>query len=444
MLGVSRGFTGHDPGGFARMEATLPVLTFLRAGMEVFRHPLTNGLRIGRAEGCTLRLPDPTISRFHLEVSEVKGRWTARPLGRAPLLHQGKGVDSHPLHPGDVLSIGTWQMRFDLEGPSLALDEHSTHRPRSKSGGGMAGMVGTGPSMQQVFQKIRTLASSSLPVLILGETGTGKEKVAWALHSLSHRSSQPLVAVNCAAISPTLFESELFGHRRGSFTGAVADHAGAFERAGSGTLFLDEIGEFPAEAQAKLLRVLETGEVMPVGGSRPVKVRARLVVATHRDLSADARSGRFRADLLFRLWVVPITLPPLRERTEDIPALAEWVLTENNPEHPLALTPAALARLRTHPWPGNVRELRNTLLRATVCGEAGWIDAPHLEFISPLEVPSPGVSPSLATTERLAITAALEKCGGNRTRAARFLGIARSTLHLKLRSLEMDPPLVTS
>ncbi|RKH18061.1 sigma-54-dependent Fis family transcriptional regulator [Corallococcus praedator] len=234
------------------------------------------------------------------------------------------------------------------------------------------GMVGTSPAMRDVFERVRKVASSAATVLVLGESGTGKELVARAVHAQSPRAEGPMVAVNCAAIPEGLLESELFGHEKGAFTGAQAAHAGLVEAAHGGTLFLDEIGELPAPAQARLLRMLQDGEVRRVGATRSRKVDVRILAATHRDLPRRVQEGLFRQDLYFRLRVVEIRLPPLRERGEDLPALAKHLLekaTRRLGRPPASLSPEALAAIAVHPWPGNVRELENALERAVILAD---------------------------------------------------------------------------
>jgi transcriptional regulator with GAF, ATPase, and Fis domain len=230
------------------------------------------------------------------------------------------------------------------------------------------GMVGDSPSMQAVFELIEKVAPSDVPVLIQGETGTGKELVARALHEGSHRRSKPFLAENCAAVPANLLESELFGHKRGSFTGAVEDRPGHFVAADGGTVFLDEIGDMPLDMQAKLLRVLQDGEVRPVGSNRTRRVDVRVVAATNKDLTAMCREGAFREDLFFRLDVVTIELPPLRERPGDVEHLARHIAGRVGRElgRPVGIRPAAIAALRRWSWPGNVRELENEIRRAAV------------------------------------------------------------------------------
>jgi transcriptional regulator with GAF, ATPase, and Fis domain len=228
---------------------------------------------------------------------------------------------------------------------------------------GRYGMISAAPAMQRVFELIERVAPSDAPVLIGGETGTGKELVARALHARSRRAKKTFLAENCAAVAPTLLESELFGHKKGAFTHAFADRPGHFVTASGGTLFLDEIGDMPLEMQAKLLRVLESGEVRPVGASQVVRVDVRVVAATHRDLAALVAERRFREDLFYRLNVIRIALPPLRERKGDIELLVRYFLGTFAPGTELA--PDALAALEAYPWPGNVRQLDNELRRAT-------------------------------------------------------------------------------
>jgi DNA-binding NtrC family response regulator len=316
------------------------------------------------------------------------------------------------------------------------------------------GLVGPSAAMRDVHKRIGLAAASSLPVLLLGETGTGKEVVARALHRHSTRRRQPFIAVNCAAIPGELLESELFGHVRGAFTGAVSERAGCFRAADGGVLLLDEIGDMPLDVQAKILRVLQEGEVVPVGSSAAVKVDVRIVAATHRDLGAAVAERRFRADLLYRLDVLSIRLPPLRERPDDIVPLAEHFL-RRAARHgaPRQLAPDAVQCLLHRRWPGNARELRNAmercqaLLRHDVIGAAdlaaildvqalavaapaaqalpdGWLDQPLPEAVERLE--------------RLLLAHALAQAEGNRAEAARRLGIHRQLLYRKLAQYGID------
>jgi DNA-binding NtrC family response regulator len=295
--------------------------------------------------------------------------------------------------------------------------------------------VGDSQAMREVQKAIGMLADSEASVLITGETGSGKEVVARAIHRHGPRAARPFVAVNCAAIPAGLLESQLFGHTRGAFTGAVADRLGSFREADGGTLFLDEIGDMDLAMQAKLLRVVQDRVVTPVGG-RAVAVDVRLLSATHRDLRAAVAAGRFREDLFWRLGVVPLHLPPLRERLADIVKLAEHFLALAPGGH--RLSAAAAARLLAHPWPGNVRELRNAMERAAALARHQVIGAEALAFLHApataevdwLEGDLPG---AVARLETAMLRRALADTGGNRAEAARLLGIHRQLLYDKLR-----------
>ena len=308
-------------------------------------------------------------------------------------------------------------------------------------------MVGGSPRMKRVVDTIRKAAPSGARVLITGERGTGKELVARALHELSKRKEGPFVKLNCAAIPSELIESELFGHEKGAFTGATQMRRGKFEQAHGGTLFLDEIGDMTASAQAKMLRVLQENEIERVGGSEVIRVDVRVVAATNKDLKGESDKGRFRPDLFDRLNVVPIEVPPLRERKEDVPALVEHFLREGAAQlgRRVQVTRDAMSLLMQHDWPGNVRELRNTLER--LCIFAG-------DLLSEEEVQSalPGVKavPSrwqkgvalkdlVASAERAIVLSALEANGQHIANTARELGLERSHLYKKMRALGINP-----
>jgi transcriptional regulator with PAS, ATPase and Fis domain len=303
--------------------------------------------------------------------------------------------------------------------------------------------------MKEVFAKIQRAAPVDSMVLILGESGTGKELVAQALHHNSPRRKGPFVAVNCAAVPATLVESELFGHVRGAFTGATDRRIGRFEQADGGTLFIDEIGDFELGLQAKLLRVLETLTLTPVGGHEDHKVNVRVVAATSRDIRKMVEEGKFREDLFYRLNVVMIGLPPLRDRTDDIPILVDYFLKEITEQKHTAsrrISREVMDRLLVYRWPGNVRELRNTLESMLVLAEGDVMterDLPDRVLNGALAAATPSELPAGLTMdelERLAIVHALEKSLGNRTHAATKLGISVRTLQRKLRQYQGDKP----
>lgn len=253
----------------------------------------------------------------------------------------------------------------------------SGHRDAGAETAGRHSIVGRSPAMQSVLRQVRQVARTSATVLICGETGTGKELIAQAVHDLSGRRDRRLVSVNCAAISAGVVESELFGHEKGSFTGAVTTHEGRFEAANGGTLFMDEVGELPLDTQVKLLRVLQEGEFERVGSNEPREVDVRIVAATNRDLNDSVREGRFRADLLYRLNVFPIQMPPLRERMGDLPLLVDHLLTRLSAKlgKPLrGVSRASMVRLQLYPWPGNIRELQNVLERAAILAPGPIVD----------------------------------------------------------------------
>jgi DNA-binding NtrC family response regulator len=315
-------------------------------------------------------------------------------------------------------------------------------------------LIGRSSGMVAVFKTVGRVATTNEPVLILGESGTGKEVVANAIHHHSDRAAGPFVKVNCAALAPSLLESELFGHEKGAFTGAIARRRGRFEQATDGTLFLDEVGELDIDLQAKLLRVLQTGRFERLGGEETLSGNARVVAATNRDLRSAIAAGRFREDLYYRLNVVSVELPPLRERKEDIPALAEYILRRLSQKYHwphLAISNEAQEKLIANRWAGNVRELQNSLARAALLARGKVIQSSDLiEIISPssqtlptdfleTEEPMP-LKVLLARTEKEAIRRALEATKWNRTQASRQLGISRRQLFDKIRLYSLEEP----
>jgi DNA-binding NtrC family response regulator len=303
----------------------------------------------------------------------------------------------------------------------------------------LPGMVGDSAAMHALAARVRRVAPFGSPVLVGGETGTGKELVARALHALGPRATRPLLAVNCSAIVDTLFESELFGHVRGAFTGATEHRAGLFERAHGGVLLLDEVGELLPGMQAKLLRVLETGEVTRVGASEARRFDVQVIAATNRPLSRDVRDGRFRADLYYRLHVAGVDVPPLRERRDDVPVLACWFAARfaaRSGRPAAVIAPATMARLAEGDWPGNVRELRNVVERALMLGDGEWLSPTDVEQAideRPADaVAGPRRVRRIADLEREAIAQALDDTRGNKKEAARRLGISRRALYRRL------------
>jgi DNA-binding NtrC family response regulator len=414
----------------------------LRHGDSESVHRLVGeGFTLGKDPGNDLVLDDRFISGKHLRITRrgarflvldhasTNGTW----LGAVRLFEA-----EVPLH--TQLHVGETDVLLEPATPA-----------RKDGPAAWEGLVGADPAMRLLIDLIERVAPSSAAVMVLGESGTGKELVARAIHAHSSRAERPFVPVNCAAISKELIESELFGHEKGAFTGAVLAHKGAFEEADGGTLFLDEIGELPLDLQAKLLRALESGEIKRVGSSRPTHVDVRVVTATNRDLLAASRAGQFRDDLYYRLYVIPLTLPPLRNRRGDIPALAEFLLSQFSPRgQTVRFTPAALARLETHPWPGNVRELRNVVHRALLLRRGTAIDEADLSFdpdptprhrdenaVAGQYIPGRKLEEMLELAERQIVESALRQFNNNRERVAKELGVARSTLFKRLKDWGM-------
>jgi two-component system nitrogen regulation response regulator NtrX len=312
-------------------------------------------------------------------------------------------------------------------------------------------IVWKGEAMRRVMAQVERVAASESRVCIFGETGTGKELVARTIHERSPRSAGPFVTLNCAAVPAELIESELFGHEKGSFTGASGRHVGKFEQADQGTIFLDEIGDMPLNMQAKLLRVLEEGEVERIGGDKPVTVSVRVVVATHRDLEARVREEKFRQDLFHRIHVFPLLLPPLRERGDDIPALVEHFAAQvcaQNGWKAVPFSAEAIEALQSHPWPGNVRELRNMVERLMLLATEGHVDLATVQLALPKTSLGSGVASAaigsgaladrVQSFEREVILAELKRSHQNVSLAAKTLGLERSHLYKKAEQLGID------
>jgi DNA-binding NtrC family response regulator len=381
---------------------------------------------IGGADGAHLRLTDPTVSRNHCVI---------RLTGKGPLLRDlgstnGTRIESVDVREGYVpagatLTLGHSQVRFETLDESVQIPLAESER--------FGRLWGRSTAMRRLFALAGRVAASDVTVLIQGETGTGKDALTESIHQASPRAAGPLVVVDCGAVPPNLFESELFGHEKGAFTGADRARAGAFEEAEGGTLFLDEIGELPLALQPKLLRVLEAREVRRIGAAQPRKIDVRVIAATNRDLREEVNRGSFRQDLYFRLEVVRLQVPPLRERPEDIPVLAEYFRQLAKPGAAAApISEETLAAFVAHPWPGNVRELRNAVERLTVLDEApfavqaapaaGGTAEPAVDIQQPFKDAKNALVDGF---ERRYVSAMLEATGGNISEAARRAGIDR-------------------
>ncbi len=323
------------------------------------------------------------------------------------------------------------------------VEENQFLRERVDTESDLHGIVGSSAKIQDVLRMISRLKDTRTPVLISGESGTGKELVARAIHFRGSFANRPFVAVDCGSLVPTLIESELFGYEKGAFTGALRSKTGLFQSANGGTIFLDEIGELPLEMQAKLLRVLQEKEIRPVGSNQKVKVDVRVVAATNRDLETEYRNGTFRKDLYFRLNVVTVHLPALRERRSDIPMLAHWFLDRHAPDSAMQVTHAAMKCLLQYDWPGNVRELENCIERAVALGDGKIIDLsdlpPTIASASPsADVPVSAITGAVSSTdlediERATIERVFEQVKGDKAMAGKMLGISRATLYRKLK-----------
>ena len=371
---------------------------------------------IGTHESADLILHDATVSRFHCELVLQDGAVIVRDLGaKNRTLVDGVTVLAAPLSDGSVLTLGKTQVRFARDVGALRV----TLSQREQFGG----LVGRGNAMRSVFATLERAAACDATVLLTGETGTGKDAAAVAIHSESQRKNGPFVIVDLAVAPAGLLASELFGHERGAFTGANQSRAGAFERAHGGTVFLDEIGDLDLDLQPQLLRVLESRTIQRIGTTERTPIDVRVIAATHRDLRADVNAKRFRSDLYYRLAVLEVRLPPLRERAEDIPRLVEALVAELDPdeEAPFARDPAWIAGLVRHPWPGNVRELRNYLERAIGLGK-------HHEATADVDVAVP-LKESRARWVQLFesryLAELLRAHDGNVTAAARAAGVDR-------------------
>ncbi|GAB4196545.1 MAG: sigma-54 dependent transcriptional regulator [Sandaracinaceae bacterium] len=349
-----------------------------------------------------------------------------------------RGAEDYLTKPIDfdalLVSIDRALERRDLRAEA----ENLRRQMRERHDEGLKGLIGASPAMQAVYRTVRQVAASRATVLITGESGTGKGEVARAIHALSPRASQPFVTLQCASLAESLLESELFGHEKGSFTGAEKRRAGRFEQAHGGTLFLDEVGEIPLATQVKLLRVLQERTFERVGGNDSIRVDVRVVAATNRDLAEEVKKGRFREDLYYRLHVIHIEMPPLRARRGDVLVLAQYFVqkfAEENHKRVLGLSDGARARILAHSWPGNVRELENAIERAVVMCRGERIEEDDLPGDVVGGEPTLGIripGSTMAEIEKHAILQTLEACGGSTKRTAEILGISVRTIQYRL------------
>jgi two-component system, NtrC family, response regulator GlrR len=401
---------------------------------------------IGSDPGARLVIDDPHVSRRHAEILRTPAGIVLRDLGSRNGTFIGQlAVKEVLLASGAEIKVGTSILRFEMGGEAGRLgrllrepvrEEELRHVP-TRFGPAIGGSV----AMRRLFALFTRLAPTELTICLIGETGTGKDVLARAVHDASARAGRPFLVFDCGAVAPSLIESELFGHEKGAFTGAVNERRGAFERANGGTIFLDEIGELSAELQPKLLRVLEQRCVRRVGGAEDRPVDVRIVAATNRDLEERVRKNAFREDLFFRLSAAMLRVPPLRERREDLPALVSHFLSDLG--RPISAAPETLEVLASYHWPGNVRELKNVIAGAAAMVDGPLLEPRHLIFFRPqqrsphidtgatAELPLAGQT--LEQLEKAAIEQALHRFEGNKTKAARALGIAASTLYEKIR-----------
>jgi DNA-binding NtrC family response regulator len=434
----------------------MALLKFYYDDSLIFVHALIGPrLLIGRSQRCDISLPATDVSRVHCIITNDNTGYHLVNRSQFGTLIDGNPADRTLLSEGDVIELGGYRLVFSKKSPPRQLEQCTAKRinplansvreectpPLASSAPGKKPkanrskghfMVGKTPSMTRLYRHIQTMARHSAPVLITGESGTGKELTARALHNASANSDGPFIAINCAAIADTLFESELFGHEKGAFSGALARKDGAFLAADGGTLFLDEIGELRYDLQAKLLRVLETGEVRRVGSTTTNTPHVRIIAATNRSLPEMVRDKQFREDLLYRLSILTLQLPPLRDRVADIPELSRAILSRHQPN--VFLSEEALSALNNHRWPGNVRELRNVLLRALIM-HGPPLRAEHFEFTQWLDHQD---SPATKSLDRDTLETALLRNEGNRSQTARELGIPRSTLIYKIKHWEIS------
>ena len=440
----------HLTGTRIRREATPATVNLRRCKLVVIKGAQRGTefviagdiIRVGKAPENDLVIDDETVSRVHFEiVRDAKGYLVRDMKSTNGTFLDSAEVKEAYLRAGSVIKAGEVELKF------TPFEERIEILPSEKEA--LGEMVGKSPAMREIFGLVEKIAPTDATVLIEGETGTGKDMIARTLHQLSPRGDKAFIVVDCGAVAGTLIESELFGHEKGAFTGAVAARQGAFELAAGGTIFLDELGELSLDLQPKLLRVLEQRELRRVGGQKTIKVDIRVIAATRKDLRSEVEKGKFREDLYFRLNVVPITAPSLRERREDIPLLIDSMLKKLAPDG-ANLTDQTLAAMMAHDWPGNVRELRNVIERALALGaDPGMLVAPlgndhvgstakGVQLRDQIEF-EPGVSFRDTKEkwnelfERRYLTWLIKRADGNISKAARDADMDRKYLHKLLR-----------
>jgi DNA-binding NtrC family response regulator len=409
------------------------LLVVTGAGSFAFALPIQGAITVGRADECELRVDDAKLSRRHaiVRVGEIV---EVMDLGSS----NGTRIGAKKLDANAPVAIAVGES-VTIGSTLLVLRETSADDPAYAS----SARRGT---LAELLPTLKRIAEGTINALVLGETGVGKEVVARRIHELSPRAKSPMICVNCAALTETLLESELFGYERGAFTGAVQSKPGLLEAAEDGTIFLDEIGEMPLAVQAKLLRVLEQREVLRLGALKPRPIRARFIAATNRDLEADCERGMFRKDLYFRLNGISIAVPPLRERRGEIEPLARAFVAEacaqSGRKAVPALAPDAIEQLRAYEWPGNIRELKNVVERAVLLCTSDAIAPEHLpDNVRRGAKPNTADMPVPSTDdERARIIAALEKHAGNQTQAAKLLGVSLRTLVNRIEAYGIPRP----
>lgn len=449
---IGRELPTMDPGSLSVELGRFKLLVISDRDPVAHQLPDRGQVTVGRSETADVQVPDPLISRVHAVIT-LGETLMVRDLGSSNgTVVRGEKLQPNvdtPINVGETIDFGSTVVIVQREvlGGQRESDEAALRDER---------LEGQSDAMQRLNRLARRVASSKINVLLLGETGVGKEVMASTLHRMSPRASSPFLGINCASLTDTLFESELFGYEKGAFTGATSAKPGLIEAAHTGTFFLDEVGEMPLSAQAKLLRVLELRAVHRVGSIKQTPVDVRFISATHRHLAEEVAAGRFREDLYYRLNGISLVIPPLRERIDEVVPLARSFLADAARDAgfgsvPL-LAPEAIAWMQAYNWPGNIRELKNAINRAVLLSTNGVVQPEHLAVENNYApgrrptIPSVAVpthareATAVATDERQRIIQALADCGGNQTRAAKQLGISRRTLSSRLNQLNIPRP----